>query len=225
MDTDYYNKIKVLVVDDHPVVGHGTVSLLSSEPCFSVVGMAISGQECLQLVAENKPDIVLLDINLPDTSGINLIEKLREVHPQVNIIMFTGQDPGEYVADSLNKGVQGFLLKDCSGNEMCLAIKKVNNGEVYFSQSMGYILKKLVTGQVFTNKVTPSDTENPCNNLTPREIDILEFIAKGMQNKEIAAKLGIKLKTVDCHVSNILSKLEVNSRLEALLIWNKPRSS
>lgn len=221
MDSNFNNKVKVLVVDDHPMFAHGTVSLLSTEQWISALGTAGNGRECLQLVSETMPDIVLLDINLPDICGVDLVEKLRKIHPPVKIIMLTGLNPREYLADSLMKGVQGFLLKDCSGTEMSNAIKIVYEGGVHYSQNIGSFIKKQATMKVFSDEVSSSNSPNPCETLSSREIDIMELMVKGLQNKEIAAHLGITLRTVSFHVSNILAKLEVTSRIEAVLKWSK----
>lgn len=219
MDTNG-KKIKVLVVDDHPVVAEGTVSLLANEPHISVVGTARDGKECLQLAGELKPDVILLDINLPDTCGVDLVEKLKELRPQVKVIMFTGQNPEEYVNSSLAKGVEGFLLKDCSANEMTEAVLRVFEGEVCFSQSMSAIVKSLVDENQ-RREFYSSNIEIPYDLLTFREKEIMELVAKGLQNKEIAGCLGVKKRTVEFHISNILSKLGAGSRVEAVLNWIK----
>ncbi|MDT3701175.1 MAG: response regulator transcription factor [Thermincola sp.] len=210
-------KIKVLVVDNYLVVMVGTVSLLSIEPRIFVVGTAKNGEECLQLAGEFKPDIILMGINLPDIYRFNLIEKLRETHPQIKVIVFTGQNPEEYVNSSLAKGVKGFLLKDCSANEMIEAVLSVYAGKNYYSQNLGAIPKSFVTGEEHSREISPLDSKDMGSLLTPRELEILELIVKGLQNKEIAGKLGVKTKTIEYHIGNILSKLGVNSRLEAVL--------
>ena len=193
------NTIRLVVVDDHTLFAEGTVSLLSSEPNISVVATAKNGSDCLKIIKAEHPDVILLDINLPDYCGTDLIEKIKEIDAKASIIMLTGQDPAGYVNASLKKGAQGFLLKDCSKTEMIAAILQVSRGELYFFQN----------------------EEIADKSLTPREIEIIELIAEGLSNREIATTLGIKDRTVDFHVSNILPKLGVKSRLEALLIYTK----
>lgn len=209
-------KIKVLVVDDHPVVAEGTISMLSSEPKIVVLETAQNGKECMHIVTNKKPDIVLLDISLPDICGINLIEKLLEIQPLLKIIMFTGYNPEEYVISSLVKGAHGFLLKNCSKNELIQAVLSVFEGGIYFPDGMGTLLRSIIIKKE-RERSSVLNFKNQFSNLTPRETDILKLIAKGLQNKEIAGILAIKTRTVEFHVSSILAKLGVNSRLEAVL--------
>ena len=217
------NIIKVAVVDDHTLFAEGTVLVLSSEPNLSVVGIAKNGDDCLKLVKTEHPDVVLLDINLPDVCGTDLIEKIKEIDANVSILMLTGQNPEEYVNASLNKGAHGFLLKDCSKVEMTAAILQASLGKYYFSQNMASYLRSIIVGQeIITDDIIDSEKIQGAL-LTPKEIEIIELIAQGLRNKEIAASLGIKNRTVDFHVSNILSKLGVKSRLEAVLAYTKER--
>lgn len=212
------NKIKVLVVDDHPVVAEGTIALISLDPNITVIGKAVNGNDCIEQTKKLKPDVILLDINLPDICGIDLVETLRCIHNDVKILMFTGQSPDAYLVSSMDKGVNGFLLKDCNENELIQAIHKVVKGEVFFSQSMGIYIKSLL---VKTNIKEDGIQylENQKNTLTTRELQIMDLVSKGYRNKEIAIKLKISIRTVDYHVSNILSKLGVTNRLEAVLKW------
>ena len=212
--------IKVAVVDDHTLFAEGTVLVLSSEPNISVVGIAKNGNDCLKIVKTEHPDVVLLDINLPDVCGTDLIEKIKEIDVNVSILMLTGQNPEEYVNASLNKGAHGFLLKDCSKVEMTAAIVQASLGKYYFSQNMASYLRSIIVGQeIIADIIEPEKNQGAL--LTPKEIEIIELIAQGLRNKDIAASLGIKNRTVDFHVSNILSKLGVKSRLEAVLAYSK----
>ena len=150
-----------------------------------------------------------------------MIEKIKELDSNIGIIMLTGENPGGYVNASLKNGAQGFLLKDCSKTEMIAAVLQVFRGEFYFSQNMAQYLRSAIIGEKNrTNKIDePEKTYD--TSLTPKEIEIIELIAQGMRNREIATTLGIKNRTVDCHVSNILSKLGVKTRLEAVLTYLK----
>jgi len=213
--------IRVVVVDDHTLFAEGTVSFLSSEPCISVVGTAKDGSDCLSVVKAERPDLVLLDINLPDFCGTDLIEKIKALDSNVNVIILTGQDPAGYVSASLKKGAQGFLLKDCSKTEMITAILQVSRGEVYFSQNMApYLPCAMVGEEAGTNNIIESE-EIKGTSLTLREIEIIELIVKGLRNREIVTILGIKNRTVDFHVCNILVKLGVKSRFEAVSSYIK----
>lgn len=215
------NPIRLVVVDDHILFAEGTVSLLSSEPYITVVATAKSGSECLKIVKEEHPDVVLLDINLPDYCGTDLIEKIKAIDANVSIIMLTGQDPAGYVKASLNKGAQGFLLKDCSRTKMITAIFEVARGESYISENMDPYLRASMIGEKDIIDHMNNYGEIQSEYLTPQEIEIIELIDQGSSNREIATKLGIKNRTIDSQVNDILIKYGVKSRLEALLIYTQ----
>lgn len=206
--------ITVFVVDDHTLFAEGTSSLLSNEPSISVVGVAKDGQDCMDKISIIEPEVVLLDISLPDTCGTDLIEKIKKVQPEVKIIMLSGQDPKGYVAKSMSKGANGYLRKDCSGNDMIQAIYKVKEGGVYYSRGLETFLNP---GDIDDIELTAAKSELSSELLTSRESEILRLVSQGIQNKEIAAVLGIKVRTVEYHVSNILRKLGVSTRIEAAL--------
>ncbi|AET65883.1 response regulator containing a CheY-like receiver domain and an HTH DNA-binding domain [Desulfosporosinus orientis DSM 765] len=210
-------KVKVLVVDDHTLFAEGTVSLLSFDPRIAVVGIAKNGMECQSIMSETELDVVLLDINLPDISGMELIERIKEIQPAVKILMLTEYNPQGYVTKSISKGANGFLLKDCSVKEMAQGIIRVYQGGVYFCPELETFLQPVAKNEKlhFPNK--PVETLRKL--LNQREVEIIELASRGLHNKEIALALGINERDVDQHVSNILSKLEVNTRLEAVLNW------
>jgi len=217
INSEELEKVKVLVVDDHTLFAEGTVSLLSFEPRILVVGIAKNGIECMNLIGETKPDVVLLDISLPDTCGTDLIDKIKKVQSEVKILMLTGQNPQGYVTKSISKGANGFLLKDCSVKEMIQGILRVYQGGVYFSQGLEAFLQPVNKNNNLHFPVKP--VEKLRKLLTKREIEIIELVSRGLHNKEIASALGINVRTVDFHVSNILLKLGVSTRLEAVLNW------
>jgi len=208
--------VKVLVVDDHTLFAAGTVSLLQVEPRILTVGIAKDGIECMSLISTTVPDVVLLDIQLPDTCGTDLIDKIKKAQPQVKILMLTGQDPKGYVTKSISKGANGFLLKNCSVEEMIEAILRVYDGGVYFSQGLEVFFKP---GSNSENLYSAVESEMLIRPLTPKEIEIIKLVSRGLHNKEIAEALDIKVATVNFHVSNILIKLRVNTRFEAVLTW------
>lgn len=211
-------KVKVLIVDDHTLFAEGIVSLLSFEPRILVVGIAKNGMDGMSIMSETQPDVVLLDINLPDTYASNLIDEIKKAQPEAKIIMLTGQSLQSYDTQSLSNGVNGFLSKECTGQEMIQAILRVHDGEVYHSQGL----------EDFYQSENNSDNVNypvkankkPSGLLTIREIEIIELVSKGLHNKEIATAIEINIRTVESHVHNILSKLGVNTRLEAVLNWS-----
>jgi len=210
--------VRVIVVDDHTLFTEGTVTLLSYEPRISVVGVAKNGLECLSLVSNTRADVVLLDIKLPDVCGTDLIDKIRTVQPEVKIIMLTGHSPKGYVTISRNKGANGFLLKDCSVKEMIQGILRVHNGGACFSQGMETSLQ---SANDSNNAHSLGNSEVLSTLLTPREIEVIELVSQGLRSKEIASAAGINVRTVDFHVSNILLKLKVNTRLEAVLKYKE----
>jgi DNA-binding NarL/FixJ family response regulator len=184
-----------------------------------VVGIAKTGIECLSLISKTKSDVVLLDIKLPDGCGTDFIDKIKKVQPEVKIIMMTGHGPKGYVSLAISKGADGFLLKDCSVEELIEGILRVNDGGVYFSQGVEAFLQPRNNSD---NVYFPFKSEKTLSGLlTTREIEIIELVSRGLHNKEIASVLGIKVRTANYHISNILLKLDVNTRLEAVLQWAK----
>lgn len=214
-------RVKVLVVDDHTLFAEGTVSLLSFEPRILVDGIARNGIECMNLISKTRFDVVLLDIKLPDVCGTELIDKVKKVQPEVKIIMLTGHSPKGYVTMSMSKGANGFLLKDCTVKEMIEAILRVYDGGVYFSQNLAPYIQSAIIGEEIRNNNIRVPEKISGTSLTPREMEIMELITKGFRNREITTALGIKNRTVDFHVSNIMTKLAVKSRLEVVLTYMK----
>lgn len=204
--------IKVLVVDDHKLFAQGVVSLLFSEPDIVVTDVAFCAEECLRLVKSVSSDTLLLDINLPDSCGVDIINKIKQIHPSIGIVMLTGLRLLGHIDASLAQGAAGFLLRDCTKEEMVTAIRKAAKGEGYFSQSMAHYLK------VELVRTPQQDShDDKMTSLTSRELEILKLVVTGLRSKEIAENLGISKRTVDYHIGNILLKLEVKSRLEIVL--------
>ncbi len=204
--------IKVLVVDDHKLFALGVVALLSSEPDIVVTDVASNAEEGLGLVRDVLPHTVLLDINLPDSCGVDMISKIKQIDPGIGIVMLTGLSPLGHIDASLAQGASGFLLKDCTKEEMVTAIRKAARGESYFSQTLApYLKEELVR--------TPQQDchDDKMASLTSRELKIFKLVVTGLRSKEIAENLGITKRTVDFHIGNILLKLEVKSRMEIVL--------
>jgi len=212
-------KIKVLVVDDHTLFAEGTVSLLSTETNLEIVGIANDGNQCLTLLRLKTPDIVLIDLNLPDCSGINLIDDIKSKNSVVKIIMLTGLNPKGYLTKSLQKGVSGFLLKECNKKEMIEAIFYVAQGKEYLSKSLAPLLKLEFIGNNGDEQALELQPNHIGELLSTRETEIMDLIAKGLNNQEISVTLGITIRTVKFHISNILFKLSVKSRSKAAAVW------
>ncbi|BAE83814.1 response regulator [Desulfitobacterium hafniense] len=208
--------IKVLVVDDHKLFALGVLALLSSEPDIVVTDVASNAEECLRMAEIVSPHTVLLDINLPDSCGVDMISKIKQIDPDIGIVMLTGLSPLGHIDASLAQGASGFLLKDCTKEEMITAIRKAAKGEGYFSQSMAPYLKEEL---VRTPQQDPHDDK--VASLTLRELEVFNLVVTGLRSKEIAEKLEITKRTVDFHIGNILLKLEAKSRLEIVLNYKK----
>jgi two-component system competent response regulator ComA len=203
----------VLIVDDHPAVIEGTAKKLGEEPDFEVAATALTGSECLKKVRQLQLDLALLDINLPDISGLDLIRQIIEIKPDLKIIIFTGYELEEYVKPCFERGAKGFLSKTSSFAEMIKALRVVNEEGVYLDPSLNQSFRALVNG----NRQSGRKKENGGNILTGRETDILRLIAKGLRNYEIADALNMSNRTVQFHITNMFAKLGVSSRTKAIL--------
>ena len=203
-------QIRILIVDDHPVVRDGLTAMISTRNDLTVVGEAKSGQQAIELAEAHQPDVVFLDLEMPQMDGVEVIEQLKIVSPEAQVIIFTAFDTDERILSALQAGAQGYLLKGAPRDELFNAIKVVYNG--------GSLLQPVVASKLLQRVNTEAEPNQPQEALTPREQDVLNELAKGLQNKEIAAKLFITERTVKFHVSSILSKLNAGNRTEAVTI-------
>jgi len=190
--------IKVMLVDDHPLFREGISARLSLSDDINVVGEAENATQALATVGDLQPDIVLLDINMPEMSGIDMLEVLREKNLDVKVIFLSMHDDKEYIARAIQAGAQGYLLKDVCGEEMIKAIVAVSQGEKQFSQEVTEILAK-------------HEQSASKNVLTNREQLILRLISLGYGNKKIAQELNNSVRTVETHKRNITQKLGINT--------------
>jgi DNA-binding NarL/FixJ family response regulator len=206
------NKITVLIADDHPVFRFGMRALIESEIEFEVVGEAASGDQAVAMAQELKPDVILMDITMPTMNGLEATRQITSINPEIGILMVTMLDDNSLFT-AMQAGARGYLLKGADGEETLRAIRSVANGEAIFSPAIAARM-----AQVFSNPSNQEHTtESPFPELTPREYEILELIAHGHTNSEIAEYLTLSLKTVRNHVSNIFNKLQVSDRLQAAL--------
>jgi len=202
---------KILIVEDHPLLRAGITKVLSTEPTFQIVGEAETGKAALDLADKNSPDVVLLDLNLPDYSGIEVCRILTQKHPVMRVIILTISDDENLLIGSIRAGACGYLLKDVAPDTLIEAIKATCQWGCYLHPG---VVGKLITDW---GKLNARVRKGNTSGLTMREVEVLLLIAKGRTNKEIAKELFISEKTVKNHITNIFRKLNVTDRTEAVV--------
>src|SRR5579885_2583640 len=205
--------IRILVADDHPIVREGLVAILSTQPDFSVVGQAATGSEVVRMVTELRPDVLLLDLEMPDMDGVEALHRLRDAHVPVRVIVFTAFDTDERILAAVRAGAQGYLLKGVPRDEIFQAVRVVHAGNS--------LLQPVVASRLLRQVSEETAAAAPTEPLTARELDVLRLLMRGLQNKEIANELVVTERTVKFHVSSILTKLGAGNRTEAVAIANK----
>lgn len=195
--------IRLVVVDDHPVVRHGLVAMLRYERDMQVVGEAENGVEAVNRILELLPDVALLDLNLPKMSGIEVMRQVRAQQPQIRFLVLTTYDTDEYIAPALEAGAQGYLLKDATPDELTRAVRSLAAG--------GAALEEGVAARVLESIAEPGGDE-----LSVRELEVLRLLVAGASNKAIAAQLNLSENTIKTHLSHIFGKLHVQNRAEAV---------
>lgn len=198
--------IRVLIIDDHGVLRAGLASLLSAESGLEVVGEAADGGEGLRAAAMLRPDVIFMDISLPDTSGINLTRRVLEVSPESKVLVLTVHEDKSLLQEAVRAGAAGYILKRAVKNQLIEAIQTVQRGDLYVDPSM--------TRMLFTQGPAEQLDEATDELLTPRETDVLRLIAQGYTNKQAAELLNISVRTVEFHRANIIGKLGIRSRVE-----------
>jgi DNA-binding NarL/FixJ family response regulator len=194
-------KIRVVIVDDHPVVRFGLATIISLQPDMVVIGEAGSGEEALALCERRDADVVLMDLRLPGLSGVETIRAIREIRSALRFIVLTTYEGDEDIHRALESGAQAYLLKATSHTEVTAAIRKVHSGSRVIPKAVSKTLAE----------------RPPQSELSPRELEVLELIGGGLSNKEIGARLGIAEATVKWHVNIILSRLNVSDRTQAVV--------
>ena len=199
--------VKVMLADDHVLIREGIKQLLEFDGSIEVVDEASDGSECLEKILRSKPQVLLLDINMPKVNGIEVLEEIKKKKINVKILILTVHNEVEYLLKAVDIGVDGYLLKDSGSSELKRAIDVVMSGENYIQPSLIPALnKRLVTRDVDKDKI---------DSLTKRELEVLIKVANGMINKEIATSLDISERTVKNHISNIFKKIDVSDRTQA----------
>lgn len=201
--------IRVMIVDDHPVVRRGIKSLLEEEENIQVVGEAVNGRDAIEQVAALQPDVILMDLVMPEMGGVEAIEKLTAAYPSIRILVMTSFAADDKVFPSIKAGALGYLLKDSDPEDLIRMIWQVYRGELSIHPS---IARKVIheLNRPPQEPLTPSP-------LTEREMEILQLLAQGVENKQIALRLFVREATVRTHVSNILGKLQLANRVQATL--------
>jgi DNA-binding NarL/FixJ family response regulator len=199
----------VLLVDDHELVRQGIAAMLGSAGDIQIVGNARSGREALEVARKELPDIVLMDVKMPDMDGLEATRKIKEERPRTAVIMLTMHDNPTYLRDAVRAGAAGYLLKDVSKDELVDAVRQVATGGAFIESQM---LKGMLSEMKPSGQTAPA-----AKNLTKREREILSLVAEGMSNREIAEKLVLSPETVKSHVAAILEKLNVSDRTQAAI--------
>lgn len=204
------NKIKVLICDDHALFREGIKAILRSEPAIEIAGEANNGKEGLQMAGKLQPDIVLMDIAMPDLSGYEAARRIKQAHKNIKVIILTMYDDEELVARCLDAGASGYILKDTPAPQLIYAIDMVAKGGKYLSPE---VLKKVMSEKVAGGpRLVPGRSETRYDRLSDREREVLKLLAEGMTVKEIASRLDLSVKTVDVHKYNLMRKLDIHDR-------------
>jgi NarL family two-component system response regulator LiaR len=204
-------KIRIVLADDHDVVRRGLQALIGIEPDMEIVGIGGNGWEAVQKVRETNPDVVLLDVQMPQKSGIEAIHDIKQSNPTVRVLMLTSFGDDDMVFAAIKAGALGYLLKDSSPEDLLQAIRNVHQGR---SSLHPDIALKVIQELNKPIAATRSLTEEP---LTEREVEVLQLVARGFSNNDIADKLVVSERTVRTHISNILGKLHLANRTQAAL--------
>jgi two-component system response regulator NreC len=202
------SEIRLLLVDDHEIVRAGLRMLFAAEHDMTIVGEAGSAEEALRAVKQLKPDVVLMDIAMPGMSGIEATRRIKEAHPEANILALTMHEDEQYFFEMLSAGASGYIPKRAAPDDLVSAIRVVNQGNVFLYPSLAKLLVK-----DFLHRGV-DDENNVGEVLTPREREVLTYIAEGHTNRQIGEALTISHKTVDRHRENIMRKLNLHSRVE-----------
>lgn len=199
--------IKIMIADDHAMVREGLKNLIEFDGMMKVVAESNNGMDCIEKVFDIQPDILLLDVNMPEKDGLQVLKEIRKKNNKLNIIMLTVHNECDYLINAIENGVNGYLLKDSPSSELINAIMTVNDGEQYIQPDLIPSLNAtLITRDTDLIKIKL---------LTKRELEVLQMVASGSFNKDIAINLNISERTVKNHISNIFKKIEVEDRTQA----------
>jgi NarL family two-component system response regulator LiaR len=210
------DRIRIVLADDHALLRQGTAELLRREPDLEVVGEADNGQQAIELARRLQPDIVVMDVRMPVLSGVEATQRIREELPKVQVLVLTAHDDDQYVFSLLQAGASGYLLKTAPVSELIKAIRLVRAGESPLDPA---IARKVVVRMSSEGRSirAPDRDASPVDELTARELEVLQLLAQGLNNRAIAETLFVSDRTVQSHLTTIFAKMHVTSRLEAVL--------
>lgn len=201
-------RIRLIIADDHPVVRRGLCTILSAEEDIEVVGQAKDGQEAVELAQREQPDVILMDLRMPEMDGVQAIRQLKQSNPGIRTIILTTYDNDEFLFEGIRAGARGYLLKDIPPEDLIAAIRATDRGQS--------LIQPVVAAKLLDQFSHLAGKETREADLTDRELEVLRLMVKGARNKEIAEALCITEKTVKAHVSSIFQKLQVTHRTEAV---------
>jgi len=204
----------ILVADDHEVVRRGLCALLQALPGCEVCGEAGDGREAVEKAAQLQPEIVILDIGMPNLNGLEAARQILKVNPQIKILILTLHDSDEMVREALQAGARGFLLKSDAARELLAAVVALQQGKTYFTSKVGAVVME----DYLLRQSKAAADPHPRNGLTPREREVVQLLAEGNSSKEAAVALGLSVKTVETHRANIMRKLDLHS-VSALVLY------
>jgi len=204
-------KINIVLADDHVLVRNGLKAMLDSDSGINVVGEASNGQEALEVARRLKPDILVLDIRMPEMNGLEAAARIEEYSPTTKPVILSMHDSEEYVMQALDSGAYGYLLKDTDKNEFVKALKQIHAGNKYFSGAVSNVLaNRLLNNKPYIKNVAVEDRYH----LTKKEKEILRMVIDGRQNKHISESLGKSVRTIETHRFNIMKKMGVNNAID-----------
>jgi len=200
--------IKIVIVDDHPVVREGIGAMLKREPDFKIVGEASNGAEAIEKARELSPDVMLMDLRMPEVDGVEAITRIKAEKPDIKFIILTTYSDDEYIFRGIAAGARAYLLKDAPRDELFKAIRAVSRGES--------LIQPVVASRLLDKLAELSKKSPAVDTLSDREVEVLNLMAKGVSNKNIADQLSITQSTVKTHITSIFQKLDVTTRTEAV---------